>query len=87
MKPIKIENSELYYTEVQVGKSWFWLITNDCFLNVGCFYAMYMQKELTLKQALEVFYTQNLDATNPKSRVNRLKKIKVTYVLSNINSI
>ena len=56
MKPLTINGTEVWYTEVQVKKTHFWFLTTDPFLTPNVTrYHIFMQKKYTLAKALEYF--------------------------------
>lgn len=62
MKQIIINNDYLYYTEVQIEKVNFWLVSNDPFIVPDSLYCVYHCKKYTLAKALEEFHEDFIQA-------------------------
>jgi len=60
MKQIIIKDEYLYYTEVQIEKVNFWMISNDPFIVPDSLYCIYHCKKFTLAKALEEFHEDHI---------------------------
>jgi len=76
MKQIKVLDTYLYYTEIQIEKVNYWFVSNDPFVTVNSKYSLYHCKGFTLAGAVEVFYTDNIEPVEPERPLLRSRKYK-----------
>jgi hypothetical protein len=76
MKQIKIIDTFLYYTEVQIEKVNFWFISNDPFITFSSKYSLYICKGYTLAGAIEEFYKDYIEPEEPEEPLRRYRNYK-----------
>jgi hypothetical protein len=81
MKQIKIIDTFLYYTEVQIEKVNFWFISDDPFITFSSKYSLYICKGYTLAGAIEEFYQNYIEPEEPEEPLRRSKKYKYSLNL------